>query len=52
MKGKRRTDIVYFDVSIAFDEVPAEKLVVKMEAVGNHPMAWIGDSAILIQKNI
>lgn len=42
-EDKRCTDIVYFDFSEAFDKVPIEKLVFKMEVLGIHPMIirWI-----------
>lgn len=38
-----RSDVVYFDFSKAFDKVPVDKLLIKMEMAGIHPMirAWI-----------
>lgn len=38
LEEKKCTDVVYFDFSKAFDKVPLEKLLIKMGAVGIHPM--------------
>ncbi|VDO66738.1 unnamed protein product [Heligmosomoides polygyrus] len=38
IEEKECTDVVYFDFSKAFDKVPLEKLLIKMGAVGIHPM--------------
>lgn len=35
---KKHTDVVFFDFSKAFDKVPVNKLIIKMKAVGIHPL--------------
>lgn len=43
MEDKKLKDLVYLDFSKAFDKIPAEKMVAKVEAVGNHSMviSWV-----------